>query len=274
MEPYVPYYQWPEYDLLNDLPEHLHRSLVGTNPVGKRWGLWPLYFEEYISDEEPVLLTNPNDPPRIVLWRRFASSDPVSGWRMPNLKPSWMEGYADVSPDYRRTWSKSARYDANKWERASAHLHTIEPVSFDEFSKAYLASSVGKKLEDSRLQVIKRKSLGVHANSVSFIAARHIESGEIVAGMGIITSESRKQSFYYCGFYRDSGATSNAMTGLIDHWFKTSLERGFTRLHFGQFWIPGESPERRGFSDFKAKFGIAYAQCQTPLWRFVWGRIF
>lgn len=236
--------------------------------------MWPLYFEEYVGDNEPVIHPSLSEPARIVLWRRCTTTGTVPGWITLSRKPSWMEGYADITPEYRATWSKSARYDANKWHRDSAGKHAIERVSFEEFSKAYLASSVGKRLEDSRLQVMRRKSLGAYAESVSFVVARHLESGETVAGMGIIDSQSRDESFYYCGFFRSSGAKSNAMTGLIDHWFKSSLERGFVRLHFGQFWIQGESLDRRGFSDFKAKFGIKYIVCQPPLWRFVWGKIF
>jgi hypothetical protein len=274
MKSFVPYYQWPEYDLSDDIPPTLHRKKVGQSPRGKQWGRWPLYFEEYAGDEEPQWPGTSDDPPRIVAWRRYSRTDIPPGWLEASRKPSWMEGYADISADYRSAWSESARRDAKKWRARSADTYQIGPVSFGEFARAYLLSQAGRKLSDSRLQVMSRKMSGEQSHAARLVGVRHAESGELAAGMGIIDSKTHRESLYYCGFFSERYAQDKPMTGLIDHWFESSQEKGFTRLHFGQFWIPGESPERRGFSNFKAKFGITYVVCRPPLWRLKPGKLF
>lgn len=272
MEPFIPYYQWPEYDLESDVLPHLRPQPVGVRPLGVQWGFWPLRLEEYIGDEEPILSEGPL---RLVLWRRYARTDIPAGWRRAlRQTASWIEGYAELERDYRQAWSKTARHDAKRWERESPGIYAIEEVSFDEFSRSYLSSQVGRKLQDSRLQVLGRKLKGPHSRSVRLIAARHLPTGELVAGMGLIESASLRRSFYYCGFFRGSGAKDGAMTGLIDYWLKDCVSRGFVHAHMGQFWMPGESEDRKGFSRFKEKFGMKYATCQAPLWRLAGRKFF
>ena len=272
MDPFIPYYQWPEYDLINDIPPHLHRKEMGVSPRGKQWGWWPLYFEEYATDKEPQWDASAG-PLRLVVWRRYRRSDIPPGWFTVGRQRSWMEGYADITPDYRSTWSESARRDAKRWRERSSGIYRIEPVSFDEFAGAYLLSQAGKKLSDSRLNIMRRKMSGEQSRAVRLVGVRHIETGELAAGMGIIDSKTYKESLYYCGFFGGQYAHDKPMTGLIDWWFADSQEKGLSRLHFGQFWIPGEPDERRGFSNFKAKFGITYVACQPPLWRIKGGKL-
>src|SRR3989344_4512176 len=146
-EDFVPKHQWPEYDILAASPANFHPEVVGEKPKGMRWGMWPFYFEEYFSDDEPdIQLSNATaSHKRFVVWHRLIRKDIPDGWYGISKKSVKLEGVAFLSPNktYTSSWSRVACYDRNKWQTHLLNIkYNIEETSFAEFQNAYQKSSV------------------------------------------------------------------------------------------------------------------------------------
>lgn len=278
-EGFIPREQWPEYDLKSEAPAFLAPRVVGKNPVGMYRRLWPIVIEDYISDTEPILADS--DPYKIslnraLIWQRLNRTDIPRGWYCFSKTSNKLEGYAELFPnkEYWTAWSESARRYRRKWLHEYAATHTIERVSFEEFERAYVQSPVFKIVKRALIDIIKRKLEAQHSKNVELFCARDIQSKELIAGMATITSPTCKGSHYISGFVRPDIAPESAMVGLMDHWFSQSKERGIRFLSFGGFWTKGNPHNWKGFSEFKAKFGLFYIKFPPILIRFARGRLF
>lgn len=276
-EGYVPYQQWPEYVLAADIPPLLAPRLVGKNPVGVYRRFWPIVVEDYMSDKEPVLADSDLEgisANRILIWQRVFSTEIPHGWRRFSIRSSLLEGFAHITDnDYRAPWSESARRYVRKWERE--HLgkdFVVEAISLETFLAAYKESDINKYIRSLYADMVVRKQKG--GAHVRFIAARHIPSNDIAAAMALVDSPAHKGSHYLCGFIQKKYEHIPAMVGLVDRWYEESLKQGITFLHFGRFWQKGDPSDWKGFSQFKAKFGLHYISYPPALWRFAKGRLF
>jgi len=268
---YVVRQQWPEYDAAAQLPAPLKPRPTAAPYPGVRWGLWPLFSEAYVGDDEPQPLLSEAGPHRLVFWQRINRHDIPPGWHQWSRSTPRVEGFAHLGEgDHTALWSESARRYTHKWH--TQHLgktHTIEPVSFAEFAAAYRHSSVAKKAHDYQLDIIKRM-LANHAcaSHMQLWGARDTTTKELVAGLAVANSPTYRSSYYQAGFILPK-AHVPAMEGLIDHWFRYAKHDGLVWLMFGGFWHPGKSKKVwGGFSAFKAKFGLSYIAYPPELWRF------
>lgn len=267
---YAPRQQWPEYDQAAQVPAFMRPRSVGSTIKGIQWGLWPIMFEEYVSDDEPSTATD--GPNRVIIWQRLTRRNVPDGWLQMSRKPGRVEGFALLDKDdHRRTWSESARRYARKWQTDFLHIHyDIEEISFDEFCKNYLLSTVAKKAQTLQLDILAQMLANdACAPHVTLWGARNIQTEELVAGLAIVTSQTHRASYYQAGFIKETPDNAPAMIGLMDHWFMVAKERGVRILMFGGFWHPG-LPKKvwGGFSAFKAKFGLQYIEYAPPLMRF------
>ncbi len=278
---FVPYQQWSEHNACADVPPFMHPEQVGTSPIGRRWGLWPIMFEEYVSDTEPDLSVS--DPQckannRIILWRRLTRNDIPKGWHQPSRTSSKLEGFFELRPDeeYWKKWSKSARYDRRRWHTELLNKkYIIESITIEEFEQTYTKSSIAQKIGKDIFYILKRKALDKNtAQYVELFGIRVIKTGEVIACMGIIHSPTRNASYYQAGCIRDTTMSEPIMLGLIDHWFAHEVTRSTRFLHAGYSWQKGETKSWKGFSQFKAKFGLCYIACSPLLVRFMRGKLF
>jgi hypothetical protein len=275
---FVPYHQWPEYGLAADVPLFLKPRVTGKDPVGMYRRFWPIVIEEYISDKEPVL--KDSDPEgiaanRMIIWQRLFRTDaPPQGWRVYGHKPMQLEGFAIVDDaNYQARWSESARRYARKWDAQYVGKEfTIEDITEEEFLSHYKHSDIKPYIRKIYAEMVARKrASGAH---IRFIGARHLASKDIAAAMAVIDSPTHSGSHYLCGFIKKQYEDVPAMVGLMDAWYAQCLERGIRFLHFGRFWQEGDPYEWKGFSLFKAKFGLHYISYPPALWQFVRGRLF
>jgi hypothetical protein len=276
-EGFVPYHQWPEYDLVSDAPPFLGPRLVGKNPLGMYRRIWPIVVEEYISDEEPVLADS--DPGHVslnrgLIWQRIFRTDIPHGWRRLSLRPPQLEGFAILdTANYSTKWSESARRYRRKWRTEFLNIsYTIEQISLDEFLVAYMQSPIKNDTKTMYRDIAKRKI--EKGAGLDIWAVRHTESGEIAAGMMYITSPTCHGSYYLCGFILEKYRDTPVMVGLVDAWHERSLAGGIRFLHFGRFWQKGDPKDWKGFSLFKSKFGLHYISYPPALWRFARGKLF
>jgi hypothetical protein len=278
-EGFLPREQWPEYSLAEDAPAFLGPRIVGRDPKGMYRRFWPIVVEEYISDKEPVLAdSDPNGISlnRMLIWQRIFNTDTPKGWRAFSKKMTRLDGFAELTEsDYWKGWSESARRYRKKW--LAEHVektYVIEKASYAEFRDAYKRSTIKKDIQNVFLEIIKRKLASPYAEHVELWCVRTIETKKIVAGMATVTSQSCRSSHYISGFITKEGGPDPVMVGLMDNWYKVSRARDIRFLHFGGFWVPGCPKEWKGFSVFKAKFGLKYVMYPPALFRFVRGRLF
>jgi len=263
--------QWPEYPPHIGIPSSVKGELVGLRPVGARWGVWPVYFEKYISDDEPDMELSRAQSEgrfRVVMWNRISRTDIPPSWTSFSHTPFRTEGFAhlDQSKPYYETWSESTRRYRRHWLHNNlGRTHHIEAIAFEEYVGAYLASSVGKKLKNLFLTGVARRLETKNKECIEIVGVRDVHTNAIIAGIIMAHSPSSKASFYVCGFICDT--TVPAMVGLMEYWFSRAQDKGFLFLHFGEFWQPGKPKDWKGFSLFKSKFGLHYISFPSTLYR-------
>lgn len=275
---FVPRQQWPEYVLETDAPLFMRPWLVGQNPQGLRRGIGPLIMEEYISDDAPdIHLSDATHaaPPRILIWQRVHTTMTLPGWHTLSRRPGKLEGFKELIPGtpYTNQWSVSALRYLKKWRTEQLGTHyTIEPVSYDEFARAYEHGTVVQRIGRTLIHTLGRKIMVDGGNSaITLWAARNKSTGAIDAGLATITSTTHRSSYYHTGFVCARAAHTNAMVGLMDHWFTTCEAQRVRFVCFGQFWRAGDPSSWKGFSAFKSKFGLQYLAYPPALYRFSWG---
>src|SRR3989338_7235416 len=182
---FAPPEAWEEFGTLMYPPEICAREDVQG---GIRWSLWPLTFEQYISDAEPDLeksKTGKLARNRVIAWRRIRAESPKPNDWMQFSKKSWrIDGYHKLeSGDYLSVWNKNARRDARLWRDTLGELYNVEEIPFEEFKAAYLKSTVAKKFGTSLLEVLERKmELPQVSAQIKLWGARNIKTGQIIAG--------------------------------------------------------------------------------------------
>jgi hypothetical protein len=275
---FIPLEQWPEYGLYENIPKLFNPKRVGINGRGVRWNLGPLVFEKYVSDIEPTheeLYSDHLAPFRICIWSRISESDRHAGWISLSKKETRLEGIAEISPetDYTKSWSESARRHLRYWNRdLKDKEYVLVFPTIEEFSNAHNQSTVAKKGNMRAYdQLLNRWK--THSKDITLIAIKNLLTGELVAGMSILTSPSCIGSYYICGFMRSEGSRLSLMVPVMDAWFSLAQQNNIRFLHFGGFWCPGKPKNWKGFSQFKAKFATYYIVYQPDLIRVITGNI-
>lgn len=276
---FVPPEAWPEYGMEAEPISFCARERVGVKPIGVRWSVWPLTFEEYISDEEPRLQESNKGllaRNRGITWKRISRTDVPAGWRQGGKKPWRVDGFHILaSGNYTDSWHKNARRETRLWsERHLGVTHRIEEVSFEEFKNAYLSSWTARKTGIYMLNILERKYTLPTREHIVLWVVRDNKSNAIIAGTAVINSPSTKSSVRFCPFMLSPARETFASTGLVDHWFKESQMRGIRYQLFTCFWQPGDPEGWKGPAEFKSHFGLQYVAYPPALWRFVRGKIF
>ncbi len=225
-----------------------------------------------MSDADPDLSLSESITPapfRFVIWRRILRTDVPKGWLQWGSKMSALKGYCRVPPtgDVRVNWSRTVKYKALVWRKKFLNKDfEIVDTSWDEFSRGYSKSLVHKKLYG----LLMRGFGGLYRDrpeNVNLWGVRHVPTGKIVAGLGVLNSPSSRSSYYSIGFYLPGFKEVPLMVGLFDHWFQYSQMNNIDLLQLGGFWQKGDPKEWKGYSTFKSKFGTEYVEYQPKLVR-------
>jgi len=279
---FVPPEMWPEYVHIAMPRSVCAREEVGGkqtgDPKGIRWSIWPLTFEEYITDSEPaidnsgVLARN-----RAVMWKRLHDGPVPKGWHKLSNLPWRVDGFVELTPDtdYKAGWYKQARRDLRMWEEKFLNKgYTIEPVSLDEYGRAYKKSTVMRKVGFDPLQILRRKHAAQIGRDTMALWGVRNKRGDIIAGINLRFSPTYNSATYECPFILPEAKKVYAMTALIDLFFNESQKRGVSLLVFNSFWSKGEPKSWKAFSLFKSHFGPQYVAYPPTLWRFVRGKLY
>jgi hypothetical protein len=277
----VPPEIWPEYEAVAMPHAPSRREEVGTNPAGIRWGVWPIIFEEYVSDTEPVLADAAGGAlayNRAVACKRVRRTDIPPGWHQLSQMSWRIDGFAELRPgeDYTAQWHPQTRRNLRLWQTRHADKgYRIEEISMDEYRAAYKKSTVKKKIGNDPLSILERKQSSPRGREHRTTwGVRNTITGEIIAGLSLCHSPTYNSSAYESPFILPEARKVHAMTALVDHWYAESARRGIKYQVYNSFWQPGEPKDWKNFSAFKAQFGPSLIAYPPTLWHPVRGKLF
>lgn len=245
------------------------QAFVKTNGcAGSRWKHGPLWFEGYTSDIEPRPATD--GPRRVVIWQPVSRRDNPRGWRR-----SWVQmnpnltGFADLAEavPYWSIWSSHAQRHRKRW--LAQQLFEIREVPAQEFMDVYRSRAAQLHLKDFHTWLLDRK-IRKHAGLMVFLGAFD-PSGKMMAGFAALDIPEDNQSYHVASFIRREARQTSVGTGLVDAWFRRCLSKGFRFADFDLFWTPSDPWSWRGFSRFKAQFGVTFVRYPKPLFKFAGG---
>jgi len=267
-EGYRVFYQNKAY-LERDVAPTKNFFLTGKEPTwGSRWHYGPMWFEKYYGDDEPMLDWS-EGPKRLVMWQTLSRLDVPKGWRKTRFTNHTKQtGFTVLDPSvpYERTWSSHARRHRAKWEKIKEDWEVFEP-ELEPFIAAYKDTKFDPVLKFLFIDMLREKVIA-HGKHMRLFAIRKKGDGNpIIAGFAASDIPEEKQSKHFMSFIHQSAKQYPVGTALMDEWFRYALDKGYRFLDFGVFWAPGDPPSWKGFSKFKAQFGIFFLKYPLPLVR-------
>lgn len=271
------------YALGGFAPKHGAVRVGEPGRLGARYHVGPFEFETYFCDQEPEL--SPSSRHRFVIWQPLTRLDVPRGWWRPwaalnarqhgvvslstGPQPAWLlggnsppivgcaegaaESHAGCGPtgEYWKAWSSHAQRHRRKWLRDAEHeIIEVEP---DDYIRAYRESGRLPLLREDFVGIINRRRSG-HGSHMRLLAVRQKATGRIVAGLGVLDLPDTGQSLHVTAFLRPDAERTSAGYGLIDAWYRQSIEKGLRFLHWGLVHYPGDPRSWKGYSRFKRQF--------------------
>lgn len=240
--------------------------LSGNGYAGHRWNAGPFRFELYYGDTEPILERGVGR--RLVYWQTLARMDVPPGWHRAPYMPNYRKtGYAPVgSADaYWSSWTPHAQRHRKRWlAKPDAE---IRDVDLDTFVAAYRHGTIDLLLKRMFVWMLRRKA-AAHGDLMRYWLAVTPE-GKAIAGLAVLDIPETKTAVHVIAFYTKDAKHSDANYGLIDHWFRDAIRKGWRYLDFDVFRGPTDPRGWEGFSRFKSQFGTRFILYPNPLVRFV-----
>lgn len=243
-------------------------TLVGQDDCkGVAWHYGPVRFERYVGDQEPAY--DNEGLLRLVTWQRVNRNEIPTGWRATSIvMPTSRTGFANVDgdPEYYKRWSSHAQRHRKQWLKEQTEWEIV-PITVDEYIAAYKRSKQDAFLKFLFSNLLRDKVRG-HGENVHIVGARRKGAhSPTEAGFAFVDVPETKQSIHLMSFHTQDAKEHSVGTGLMDYWFLQAPLAGTRFLEFGTFWTPGEPNSWKGFSKFKAQFGLQFTDYPSPLVR-------
>ena len=131
----------------------------------------------------------------------------------------------------------------------------------------YSTSQVPKSLQIALLRTLD-KHLTVHPDTIDILIAE--KDGRAIACHVAGNCDEAGLSEYIIGAFHPDYKKENPMVGLVDWWYKRSLERGYKTLTFGHMEPPATAlpASGNGYSFFKTHFGVERIWFPKNRWKF------
>ena len=261
-------------------PALCSREEVGVNPRGIRWSLWPITLEDYTGDVEPDMTLSRQGllaRPRFMAWKRLRRTDIPNSWRQMSKKTWRIDGVMLLASgqDYTARWHKNARRELRLFKESLASgVCRIERILWEDYVASYHQSLIAKRVDTERLRSLEYKLAYPDTKEHIELWGVRNATGKIIAGSAIIYSPTYQGSTHFAPFILPEARMLYAATGLMDHWFAQTRERGYRFAMTTNFWFKGLPKKWKGFSEFKSHFGFRYIIYPPILYKFVWGKIF
>ncbi len=248
-------------------------QLVGTDACpGVAWKYGPMRFERYVGDIEPAY--DADGPLRLVTWQCVNRNDVPPGWKHTRMVMTTSRtGFAvvDGAQDYHKRWSSHAQRHRKAWLKESLGWEIV-PITVDEYIAAYKRSKQDAFLKFLFSNLLREKVRG-HGALVTIVGARRTAPhAPTEAGFAFVNVPETHQSIHLMSFHGEAAKAHHVGVGLMDYWFQYAAGHDIRFLEFGNFWTPGEPTSWKGFTRFKAQFGLQFTDYPGPLARWM-GRI-
>lgn len=182
------------------------------------------------------------------------------GWHRFGKTYTW--AYAKLHPDYLQDWRSQAKRHLKDFKKSGCELRLGTKTDIE---KLYTTSQVPSSIKKPMLGVLD-KHLRVHPDSIDILVAA--KDGLPIACFVTGNCDEAKLSEYIIGAFHPDYTKAEPMVGLIDWWYRRSLERGYTTLTFGHMETPSLFPASGdGYSYFKTQFGIERRWLPINHWR-------
>jgi SAM-dependent methyltransferase len=232
---------------------------------GLRWHFGPLWFESHLGDAEPALEIGA--PRRLVMWQPLTRRDVPPGWHRSRLQfNSRQNGVVEITKpeSYWSLWSSHAQRHRKKF---LARLpYDIREVGLEEFVAGYHATGKLGWIRNDFIGILKRRKEG-HGEDCRLFGAVDRTTGKVMAGLAVVDLPDISQSVHLIAYNHPDAEETSVGHGLIDHWFRGSVERQIRFLNFALVWAPGDPKGWRGYSRFKRQFGPFLIRYPLPLVR-------
>jgi len=168
-----------------------------------------------------------------------------------------------------KNWSSQVRRHLQSFKKNSDISVRLGTVS--EYEKNLANSQVPKRLHQIFINELEAH-IKAHPETVEILIAQL--AGEVVACFAVGNMDLEKQSYYIAGFFKKGTEKLHAKIGLIEWWFKRSIERGYRELNFGHIvgppLLPFFNSDQTGYSNFKTHFGVTRVWWPGSFWKLTW----
>lgn len=186
----------------------------------------------------------------------------VSEW-LPRYQPRQRRGWMTFGRHYTSAYARLHERYLDDWHKhAKRHLKvflksgcTLRLGTRADVVALYQTSQVPKHLQRALLASLD-SHLAAHPETIDILVAD--KEGRPIACHVAGNCDEARMSEYIIGAFHPDFKRHNPMVGLVDWWYRRSLERGYTMLTFGHMEpAPSRLPASgQGYSFFKTHFGV------------------
>lgn len=234
--------------------------------VGIARNIGPIRTEIYFGDTEPIL--EPSAQHRLVFWHPTTRTQAPPAWkRMPLRSHRRKTGFHHLINDtpYWESWSSQAKRQRQAWHKQTTYT-LVEPT-LEAFVEAYKQQPKDAWLTAVFVDYIHGYRRA-HGDRLHFYAAQNSE-GKLIAGFVALDIPESNQSFHVTSFLLPEARNTPCGVAVVDAWFADSQRKGFSFLDFDSFWDTGDKKNWKGFTAFKAQFGVHFIRYPHPFVRFI-----
>ncbi|MDD5770377.1 MAG: hypothetical protein PHE25_05400 [Candidatus Gracilibacteria bacterium] len=172
------------------------------------------------------------------------------GWRKLRLNSHFTtSGYTDLENEYYKKWKERSKRSRKKFLENPDM--SIKLVDTETFQKHYKEAKTSQPYKSSFMKYHKTISLFDDNGSIKNILCYHKD--KVVAGLAVINYNGNS-SAHLVAFLTNEGKTLQAGTGVMDYWFKMSLENGIKYINFDHLRDKHMGADQQGYTDFKENF--------------------
>lgn len=236
---------------------YVSHGSFSTIPLGQEFGWMRTIWKDHITianfervREEPTyeLLRRHWFAHGLVMRTPASSITPKHWWwiRLP-YTGFYLDGFTKLENEYQSKWSARARRAQKKY---LTHGLEIRSVERELFEKEYAQAHTNTPYKSSFIRCFHNLTA---VDPTAFRNFLCYQGSTVVAGMSVF-DYSPTSSVHFVAFVSPEGKELQAGTGLIDHRFQTSLEKGLTYLSFDHLKDPTMWRSHSGYTQFKENF--------------------
>jgi hypothetical protein len=199
----------------------------------------------------------------IVISEWLPEHEPLQARPWQRFGPANTYAYAPLHADYLSEWRTHAKRHLKTFQKTACRLRLGTRT---EVANLMAASQVPKGLQPMLMALLDRH-LAAHPGTIDILIAE--KNGQPIACLVAGNCKDIKMSEYLIGAFHPGSKKDSAMVGLVDWWYRRSIETGCTMLSFGHMEPPHALPifSGNGYSFFKTHFGIRRLWFPGSYWR-------